>query len=189
MKIHRRLLLSLLGLTTLAASGNATEPTEPLAAPDLVFAEEGGSVAFEAEHFFRQELTDLRAWHVTGSGRIPTQQPDQDPPHVVGASGGAYVEILPDTRATHHDKLIRGENFSGEPGKMAVLSYKVHFSSAGRYQVWARVFSTGSEDNGMHFGLNGDWPESGRRWQTTRKQDWEWDSRQRTAEVHVGVPG
>jgi hypothetical protein len=41
----------------------------------------------------------------------------------------------------------------------------------------------------MHFGLNGEWPESGRRWQTTRKHAWEWDNRQRTAEVHVGVPG
>src|SRR5690606_31279278 len=104
-------------------------------------------------------------------------------------SGGAYLEILPDTRATHHDRLIRGENFSVEPGAMAVLSYKVHFASAGRYQVWARVYSTGGEDNGMHFGLNGEWPESGKRWQTTKKHAWSWDNRQRTRDVHSGIPG
>jgi hypothetical protein len=58
----------------------------------------------------------------------------------------------------------------------------------GRYYVWVRSFSTGSEDNGVHVGLNGTWPESGQRWQMVQKQKWAWDCRQRTAQVHTGVP-
>ncbi|MBC9868113.1 MAG: DUF5060 domain-containing protein, partial [Opitutae bacterium] len=162
---------------------------EPIASEDLVFEEVDGLVAFEAEHFFKQETFGMRAWHLTTASRLVGLQPDPDGPHVVGSSGGAYLEILPDSRWTHNEELIRGENFSNEPGKLAILSYKVHFNNPGRYHVWARVYSTGSEDNGIHFGLNGQWPESGQRWQTVKKRAWQWDSRQRTEKVHVGVPG
>ena len=115
-------------------------------------------------------------------------EPDGDSNHVAGASGGAYLEILPDTRRTHGDKLIRGENFSPAPGKMAVLHYNVHFSNPGRYYVWVRAFSTGSEDNGLHVGINGQWPEpavsacSG----VMARHSWRWDSKQRTEEQHCG---
>ena len=71
---------------------------------------------------------------------------------------------------------------------MAVLHYKVQINTPGRYYVWGRVFSTGPEDNGMHIGLDGQWPASGQRWQTVQKQKWAWDCKQRTAEVHTGVP-
>ena len=50
------------------------------------------------------------------------------PHHVDGASGGAYLEILPDTRATHEDMLIEGENFTNTPGQMAILSYPICFT-------------------------------------------------------------
>ena len=30
-------------------------------------------------------------------------------------------------------ELIKGQNFSNEPGKLAVLTYKVYFQNAGRY--------------------------------------------------------
>lgn len=163
--------------------------TAPVATADLVFAESGGLVAVEAEHFVKQELTATRAWHICHAGQRPSVPPDTDGSHVIGASGGAYLEVLPDSRWTHDEKLVHGENFSNEPGKMAVLSYRIHFATPGRYHFWARVFSTGTEDNGFHVGLNGTWPASGQRWQTTKKNAWHWDSRQRTPEVHVGVPG
>ena len=37
-------------------------------------------------------------------------------------------------------------------------------------------------------GSNGQWPDSGQRWQTVQKQQWAWDCKQRTADVHTGVP-
>ena len=169
----------------------ATVAQAPIALVDgnTVFAEKDGLVAVEAEHFFKQTATEQRAFHLTTSDVTPDIQPDGDPPHVDGASGKAYLEILPDTRRTHGDKLIQGENFSPQPGKMAVLHYKVRFTTPGRYYVWVRAHSTGSEDNGLHVGIDGAWPESGQRLQwCAGKRTWRWESKQRTHKVHCGEP-
>ncbi len=172
--------------TRLTAS--AADSATPMASAELVFSEADGVVAAEAEHFYKQTFTDRRAWHITSSQGAPGLKPDADPAHLAGASGGAYLEILPDTRMSSKDKLIKGENFTDEPGKMAVLHYKVNINTPGRYYVWVRAFSTGAEDNGVHVGLNGQWPESGQRWQTVQKNKWAWDCKQRTEQVHTGVP-
>ncbi len=173
------LCLVLLPVTLLAG-------TAPVAKPDLVLLEQGGRVSGEAEHFIAQSLTEPRAWHLVAPSRIPTVRPDGDSSHVAGASGGAYLEALPDVRRTHYEPIVVGESFSNTGGAMAVLSYRVRFSTPGRYYVWVRAFSTGGEDNGIHVGLNGAWPESGLRWQTTFKKQWAWDSRQRTDAVPRG---
>jgi len=157
--------------------------------PDVVFTGKDGLIAVEAEHFFKQTETSVRAFHLTHADASPTIKPDGDPPHVGGASGGAYLEILPDSRRTHSDKLQKGVNFSPEPGKMAVLHYNVHFATAGRYYVWVRAYSTGTEDNGLHVGIHGKWPSSGQRLQwCAGKNTWRWESRQRTNAQHCGEP-
>ena len=160
---------------------------EPIVDDTVVFAEKDGLLAVEAEHFFRQTSTDVRKFYLTHSKLTPDVKPDGDPNHVGGASGGAYLEILPDTRRNHSQKLIRGENFSSDPGKLAVLHYKVHISTPGKYYVWVNAHSTGSEDNGLHVGIDGAWPESGQRLQWCEgKQSWRWESKQRTEEQHCG---
>lgn len=162
---------------------------QPIADKDLVFAERDGVIAVEAEHFAEQTHRDRRAFYLVTSDSKPNIEPDGDPPHVAGASGGAYLEILPDTRRSHADKLIKQENFSPEPGKMAVLTYNVQISTAGRYYVWVRAYSTGSEDNGLHVGIDGDWPSSGQRLQWCEgKHTWRWESKQRTEKQHCGEP-
>ncbi len=146
-------------------------------------------IAVEAEDFTRQSADETRRWKRTAADSPTTDLADGDSSHHATASGEAYLELLPDTRRTHGDKLIPGENFSNEPGKLGVLDYQVTFPEAGRYYVWVRAYSTGSEDNGIHVGLNGDWPESGRRMQwCSGKQQWFWESKQRTAAQHCGVP-
>ncbi len=158
-------------------------------AKDAVFKESGGLVAVEAEHFAQQTETDKRAFYLTTADKQPSVTPDGDPSHIAGASGGAYLEILPDTRRTHADPLIKGTNFAPEPGKMAVVHYQVHFSTAGRYYVWVRAYSTGSEDNGLHVGIDGTWPASGQRLQWCQgKNTWRWESKQRTKAEHCGEP-
>lgn len=161
----------------------------PLVEEALVFEEKDGLIAVEAEHFYKQSLTNVRAWYLTTAEQTPALKPDADPSHIDGASGGAYLEILPDTRKNHGEKLIHGENFSNTPGKLAILHYKVHFNTPGRYYVWARIYSTGTEDNGVHVGIDGTWPASGQRMQWTAKRQWKWNSKQRTADVHGGVKG
>ncbi len=56
-----------------------------------------------------------------------------------GASGGAYIKSLPDTRVTHEDKLIKGENFTDEPGTMAVLEYAIGSRKRVRYYIWCAL--------------------------------------------------
>lgn len=150
---------------------------KPNGVGNLIFEEKDGIVAVEAEHFYTQSLSDIRKWEII------------DTAHSKSASGNKYVECLPDTRTTHDDKLTAGENFSNTAGQMAVLHYQVHFNNPGKYYVWVRTYSTGTEDNGIHVGVDGEWPESGQRMQWCEgKNEWTWDSKQRTQEVHCGVP-
>ncbi len=146
-------------------------------------------IAIEAEHYQEQDKRETRQWYTINKDHTPNVEPDGDPPHIEGASNGAYLEVLPDTRRTHGDKLIRGENFTNQGGEIAVLTYHVKFKVPGKYYVWVRAYSTGTEDNGIHAGLDGQWPESGARMQWCEwKHSWHWESKQRTQEVHCGVP-
>jgi hypothetical protein len=139
-------------------------------------------VSIEAEKFFNQEKAEKRAWV-----RISSKGPSDSVANQ--ASAKAYIQCLPDTRATDKDKLINGENFTNNPGEMAVISYKIRVRQPGMYYVWARCYSTGAEDNGIHVGLNGNWPESGKRMQwCDGKNKWTWASKQRTEAVHCGEP-
>ena len=154
-----------------------------------IFEETDGLVAVEAENFAIQTETETRKWYITSAMQTPEISPDGDGSHADSASGGAYIEILPDTRRNHSMKLIRGENFSNEPGKLGILVYPVHFNTTGRYYVWVRAYSTGSEDNGIHVGLDGTWPDSGQRLQWCEaKNSWRWESMQRTEAEHCGEP-
>jgi len=151
--------------------------------------EANGFIAVEAEDFHSQELDEIRKWYRVDENNTPNVQPDIDGNHAESASGKAYLEILPDTRTNHDEELVRGENFSNKPGKLGILNYKVKFNTPGKYYVWVRCYATGTEDNGIHVGLNGEWVESGRRMQWCGSQNnWTWESRQRTKEEHCGIP-
>ncbi|WP_172665943.1 hypothetical protein [Flammeovirga sp. OC4] len=157
----------------------------PVKSDTLIFEEKNGIVAAEAEHFYKQEKTDLREWFV--SDKINKNDlPDNS---LETASNNKFIQILPDTRVTHADELKVGVNFTNTPGELAIISYKVKFNKTGRYYVWVRALSTGSEDNGIHVGMDGKWPESGKRmqWCEGRKK-WTWTSKQRTIEEHCGIP-
>lgn len=172
---------------------NLTAQTTALNAPILddkvTFMENNGMVAVEAEYFYKQSKSVVRQWYITAKNAIAKVGQDEDIPHHKDASNKTYVEILPDTRVTHSDTLVKGENFSNKAGELGILHYKVRINDPGRYYVWARAFSTGSEDNGLHVGLNGKWPEHGQRMQWCKgKNKWTWESKQRTKEEHCGVP-
>lgn len=187
-RLNRNLIALLLAVAT-TSTAPAVDLTKPTVEDALVFAEKDGLVAVEAEHFSRQEAGGVRAFHITSTQYSPSIEPDGDKPHIDGASGHAYIEILPDSRRNHGEKLIKGENFSDEPGAAAVVTYRVQFQTTGRYYVWVRAFSSGSEDNGLHVGIDGKWPESGRRMQWCEgKNAWRWDSKQRTEQTHCGEP-
>ncbi|NJK95323.1 MAG: hypothetical protein HC905_10765, partial [Bacteroidales bacterium] len=148
----------------------------------VVFTESTGVVAIEAENFFSQTKDDIRKWVIrTGDSKGHSADIAKT------ASNGAFIEVTPDTRITHDDKLIKGENFSNVAGEMTIVSYKINVVTPGRYYVWVRSYSAGSEDNGVHVGLDGIWPESGQRMQWCEgKNVWTWASKQRTEKNHCG---
>ncbi|MDH3650144.1 MAG: hypothetical protein OEQ53_10700 [Saprospiraceae bacterium] len=157
-------------------------------AQTLIFEERNGLVAVEAEDFSAQTLNQIRSWYIMDPYYETGMMHDPDSNHFASASGQAYLEILPDTRTNLDEELIAGENFSNEPGILAVLHYEVYFHTPGRYFVWVRAYSTGSEDNGIHVGLDGEWVESGQRMQWCEGKDqWTWASKQRIETVHCGV--
>jgi hypothetical protein len=189
------ILLTNLGFQLLA------QTERPIVDAKLIFEEKDGIAAVEAELFYKQTLTEIRQWYITSSGILPVVIPNPDPDHIAGASGNAYVEILPDTRVTPKDKLIKLEdpksteetaklvNFTDIPGKLGILHYKVKINQPGRYYVWVRCYSSGPEDNSLHVGFNNTWLANGQRMQwCDGKNDWTWASKQRTEKEHCGVP-
>lgn len=153
-----------------------------------VFEEIDGIVAVEAEHAFEIDPNGTeRLWYVFTADDQPTVEPDPDPPHWDSASGQSCLEGLPDTRVTHDDELVGGVNFYGSPGDGPILRYRVWINEPGRYWVRVRAYSTGSEDNGVHVGLDGEWPASGARIQwCDGKNQWTWSGAQRTDANHCG---
>lgn len=159
------------------------------------YVEEDGMVAVEAEHFVAQSNDKIRRWYITDADTLPIDEADFDGNHSSGASGGTYIEILPDTRTNHDEALIHytdpetDANFAPIPGTMGILSYPIYFNTAGLYVFWARAYSTGGEDNGLHVGINGTWPESSARVQLCPgKHQWTWSSAQRRSHNHCGEP-
>jgi hypothetical protein len=138
-------------------------------------------IEIEAENYIEQSKNEKRHWE-----KITLQSSNN---HAQSAGKNTYLKCLPDTRITHDDKLINGENFSNKAGEIAVLSYKVNFSTTGRVYVLVRAYSTGSEDNGIHVGIDNQWVESGKRMQWCEgKNKWTWSSKQRTEKNHCGEP-
>ncbi|NND89587.1 MAG: hypothetical protein HKN42_01890 [Granulosicoccus sp.] len=135
------------------------------------------AVVVEAED---HSIKDER-WILTEPG-TPDQENDPDPNHSDLAVGQAYLELLPDMRVTHADEFGEPTSLWDQPGTGPRAEYPLYFPEAGRYYVHVRAFSTGTEDNGLHVGLNGDFPASGARLQfCTAGQGWAWSSRQRNA--------
>ncbi len=135
-------------------------------------------IGFEAEdHIAKNER-----WVLT-TPSTPTEENDPDGNHSDQASGSTYLELLPDIRVTHDDPFGPPLGYWGRGGEGPDADYEVNFPEPGRYYVHVRAYSTGTEDNGLHVGLNGQWPESGQRMQfcTASKRAWWWSSAQRDA--------
>jgi len=147
--------------------------------PVKLHVEKNGRVEFEAEHFHRQDKTEKRAWHITSKSSVPKVSPDMDGSHIAGASGGAYIECLPDRAQRSKDSFIEGESISNKPGSMGVLTYRVKFSNPGRYYCWTRGYVSGvGTDDSIHLGIDKTWPESGRNLFWINGPGWAWASYQ-----------
>ncbi|KAA5826432.1 DUF5060 domain-containing protein [Algibacter amylolyticus] len=156
--------------------------TNEMLQAETAFTEKDGVLEIEAENFhYNSKNGTNRTWII----KTAKEKTDQSKT----ASSNTYIEAFPDTRVTHDDVLITGDNFFPLPGIGGLVSYKINVSTAGRYYVWVSAYSNGTEDNGVHVGINNTWPESGARMQWCEgKNKWTWSSAQRDPDNHCGTP-
>lgn len=166
-----RLLLGSVSLLTLCSLAQA-QTHEFVETNDYIY------IGIEAEdHVGKDER-----WVLTDPS-TPTMENDPDGNHSDGAGNSQNLELLPDIRVTHDDEFGPPTAYWGQGGQGPYADYTVNFTESGRYYVHVRAYSTGTEDNGIHIGINGTWPQSGQRMQfcSASKRSWWWSSAQRDA--------
>ncbi|WP_343328633.1 DUF5060 domain-containing protein [Polaribacter staleyi] len=148
------------------------------------FEEKDGMLEIEAENYhYKNNNSTKRNWVVRSlNDKI------NEVNYSKTANKNSYIQALPDTRITHDDALILGENFFPVSGTGGVISYKIKINNPGKYYIWVNALSTGTEDNGVHVGFNENWQASGARMQwCDGKNEWTWSSAQRMPDNHCGT--
>ena len=135
-----------------------------------------GAVIVEAEAPARAD----ERWVPTGPFS-PQREHDPDGNHTDGASGRAYLELLPDRRVRDEDVLDPANAVWAVPGFGPTAFYRVSFPEPGRYDVHVRAYASGPHDGGLHVGIDGEWPASGAALQVCEAgaNAWRWSSGQR----------
>ena len=145
--------------------------------PNFIFEEKDGVIAIEAEYFYQQEKDSLRSWHITTMQYAPQGLKDRDANHAGAASGGAYIELLPDTKRDDRETSTHGATYTTVPGDMAVVSYKVRIKQPGRYYCWIRGYTDQrGNDDSCFLGLNGDWKRTGIGFFLQNQNRWTWSA-------------
>jgi hypothetical protein len=141
--------------------------------------ERGGRVVVEAEHYTSTsaDSTDSVSWYMQ-DGAQTGPGPDPDGYHP-GASGDNYVELLPDRRVHEGDSFANGSFNDDGDDNASSLSYDINFVTTGKYYVWGRIHQTGTEDNGLHVGVDGVFPDSGKKMQWCANGFWAWANAKR----------
>ena len=88
-----------------------------------VYLESGGVLSVEGENFTSRMGDGSDAWFI-----VPTESPG-DPPSFINASGGSFVQTLPDNG---------GANTSNPPSQNPHVDYAFNISTAGTYRAWLR---------------------------------------------------
>ncbi|MEM7156954.1 MAG: hypothetical protein AAF799_29150 [Myxococcota bacterium] len=181
---------------------------------DWEFEEVDGLVSVEAEHYyvelnneftqaywytFRDGVDDPEVTCVTDTPCTNDNRPecnqyptcDGDDIDPAEAAGGAYVEPLPDRRRTDHEQNTGNLGVVNNQSQAPRLEYRVNFTQTGRYYVWARARGQGPAANGIHVGLDGEWPENDLIDPSSMRMQfpggWGWTQNRRGGSQHTGV--
>ncbi len=145
-------------------------------------------VVVEAENYdVRDPRASQRDFYLEGKGQpagsLPT--PDADLSHA-DSSGGAYLEVLPDTRVEGNlDE--DGVFWTSEEGPL--LNYFVAFPVAGTYHLWIRGYSTGTEDETVFFTVDTQWDKAVLVKLCSGVEAWQWASHERMDALSCGLIG
>jgi hypothetical protein len=114
------------------------------------------SFTIEAEDYTALDARDEASNFVVVDTEHEASADDPDASHLAGASGGSYLEALPDT-FTEETEATAGVDFFRQPGAGCTLTYRVDFGREGRYFVWLRAYAGGGKDNTAFIGIDGAW--------------------------------
>ena len=187
----------------------------PFSLPDTVaFKEKDGMLVFEAENFSRQTNNHhiQTYWYLIEANKpkpeikcvtnvvcnaftVPMCNEyancDNDNTDPAEASGNAYLEALPDRRRNDEEPGTGGLGVTNDKSVSPLLLYDVEFTQTGRYYAWAHAHGKGPAANGLHLGINNEWPRnnlidaSPMRWQFGG--GWRWSQKRRGQMQHSGV--
>lgn len=145
------------------------------------------SVGAQAEDYDTMDAkAGRRAWYVITADSTPALVDPDDNSHAATAHGGTYLEVLPDLRVVENDPNDDGYGMMGDPDLSAEVGFRVYLAVAGRYYMWVRGFSTGTQDNSLFVGRDGQWPASGKNLQfPAHSNAWVWSSNQRDSGGNV----
>jgi len=121
----------------------------------LVRRAESNDIRVEAESYVSQRNIDERQW--CRSDDCPSEWQD------VSEDETDYAAIIPDTRLTHDDKLIRGENFTNKAGQVdhcgVIGGIWIDVPSAGRHTVEFSMREDGFIMDAFHLTLSSEMPD------------------------------
>ncbi len=142
------------------------------------------AVHVEAEEYSNKD----ERWYLYSDSVTPDVTEDPDGSHISGASDSSYMEVLPDNRVTGEDSGV--DALWPTAGTGPSIDYTFNIPETGRYMVYVRSYSTGTEDNSVHAGINGSWPIDARTLQVPcgPKRAWIWGNKKRTEDNHCGDP-
>lgn len=165
----RRILATGAAFVALVAGGIPSRAADGAAAPRC-FVEEGGLLVIEAEHFAEREPSTFPAYAEPHAW----VERDDDP----AASGGRYLEVLPDERGEDGEGPASPRDRSG-----AALRCAIRVTTPGTYHVFVRGKCRGGESNGVHLGLNGELAGRGPGASNISgfrpKEAWNWETRRK----------
>ncbi|MCU0665013.1 MAG: hypothetical protein MUC50_22160 [Myxococcota bacterium] len=170
-----------------------TDDTDVETATDDTMANGHVSVGAQAEEYnvIIKNIID-RAWYVITAESTPALVDVDDNSHALSAHGGAYLEALPDLRNVIYAPQDDGSGLVEEPELAPQLGFFVNLEVARRYYVWVRGYSTDikGQDNSIHVGLDGAWPDSGKKLMLPERSGaWVWSSNQRdSGGTEMGIP-
>lgn len=133
-------------------------------APSPVFAESGGLVSIEAEHFSSQVNRSGNAWTVENDA---------------SASGDQQVNT------SNNDADGFNTDYTGISSE---LTYDIQFESAGTYYVWVRADAPDTRSDSVHIGLNGEAVSTGSRISfNSGSHDWAGDRMDNAGRITIEV--
>ncbi|MBN2804905.1 MAG: hypothetical protein JXR91_17550 [Deltaproteobacteria bacterium] len=147
---------------------------------------ENFTVKMQAENFDTFDFkSGERQWYTVTLDTVPDVTPDGDDSHAETAHGNAYLEALPDVNDNTGTASV-----NPDPLTSPQIGFDVQLEIPGRYYVWVRAYTTGGEDNGLHAGIDGTWPDSGKNIQMPyMSNEWVWSSNQRDSGGNpYGIP-